>query len=179
MQAKSELIIHPIDLSEFGKNPAGNPIYRVVWGPSRTEKVLIKSRNELAELKRYPNQECWILEKWQSALDWAGPRDSHEERCAKSHIAMDYPEDGEYEQCDGAFPDQESVFGFARLFVHFLVMGKVNYTEKERQRALKLREQIKEDDLDQKTSDAISDVLSTPTWAGKRVKLYDAAGNMI
>jgi hypothetical protein len=179
MQSTKEIMIHEIDLSEFGKTPKGDPLFRVVWAPTRTEKVLIKGRDKVVELKRYPNEECWLLEKWKSAYDWAGTREGHRNMCFGAPIAMEYPEDGEYERCDVSFPDGDAVKGFAALYVQYLVMGTVNYTEKDRLKALKLREQMKEQDIDEKTSDAINDVLSAPTWAGQRVKLYDAAGNII
>lgn len=181
MQNPKEILIHDIDLSEFGKTPTGDSMFRVVWGPSRTEKILVKRRikNPVIEAKRYPNEELWILEKWQSALDWAGTPAGHASMCSGAPIEMEYPADGEYERCDVSFPNNEAVREFAALYVRFLVMGKTEFTEQDRMKALKLREQIKEDDITERTSEAIHDVLSGPNYAGNRVKLYDAAGNII
>jgi hypothetical protein len=72
MQNISEITVHAIDLSEFGKTPAGDPLFRVVWGPSRIEKVWWRETKQIFELKTYPNKEAWVLEKWQSGLEWAG-----------------------------------------------------------------------------------------------------------
>lgn len=124
----------------------------------------------------YPNREHWILEKWMSGLDWAGTPAAFDQLQAKMPIAMEYPTDGEYAECM-AFPNNESV-SMAKKAVEMLLHGTTNITEKERIQALRLREELKEKDLDERTSAAIKDVLD-PQWAGKRVKLYDAAGNII
>lgn len=124
----------------------------------------------------YPDCEMWVLEKWLSALDYAGPRDSFEQQQKKSEINMEYPADGEYSECM-RFPNNESV-SLAPQAVQFLLHGKTNATEKERIAALKLREELKEKDSDERVSAAIRDSLD-PQWSGNRVKLYDAAGNFI
>ena len=176
MQSKSELIVHPVDLSAYGKTPSGAPLFRVVWAASRVEKLSYRITKQLFELKMYPQSEEWVLEKWMSALDYAGPKDSFEQQQMKSEINTEYPADGEYAECM-RFPTNESV-SMAPRAIEMLLHGKTNITEKERLQALKLREELKEKDLDNRTSAAISDALS-PQYSGKRVKLYDAAGNMI
>ena len=75
------------------------------------------------------------------------------------------------------FPNNESV-SMARKAVEMLLHGKTHITEAERIQALKLREEMKEKDQEQKVSDMIRDALS-PQYSGKRVKLYDPAGNVI
>jgi hypothetical protein len=176
MQNLLEITIHAVDLSEFGKNPAGLSIFRVVWGPSRLEKIWFRETKQVQDLLRYPNCEEWVLEKWMSGLDYAGTPTAWAELQRKSPINLEYPTDGEYAECM-RFPNNESV-SMAKKAVELLVYGKTNITEAERRIALKLREELKEKDLDQKTSDMIKDALD-PQWSGKRVKLYDAAGNTI
>lgn len=176
MQNLAEITVHTVDLSEFGKTPGGLPLWRVVWAPTRIEKVWWRETKQIFELQTYPERETWILEKWMSALDYAGTLDSYDAQQMKSPIGMEYPTDGEYAE-SMEFPTNESV-SMVKKAVELLMYGKTNITEKERIAALRLREETKEKDLDTKTADAIRDVLD-PQWNGKRVKLYDAAGNII
>jgi hypothetical protein len=176
MQNASEITIHAIDLSRFGKTPSGLPLFRVVWGKSRVEKLWYRETRQLLDLPMYQDCEEWVLEKWLSAMDYAGTPDAFARQQERSPINMEYPPDGEYVECM-RFPTNESV-NMAPHAVELLMYGKTNITEAERIQALKLREEIKEKDIDQKTSDMIRDALS-PQWSGNRVKLYDAAGNMI
>lgn len=176
MQANSELTIHTIDLSEFGKTPSGDSLFRIVWAPTRIEKFWWRETKQLFDVQMYPDCEMWILEKWMSGLDWCGTPEGFASQQARMPITMEYPADGEYAECM-RFPNNESV-SMAKKAVELLLYGKTNITEKERIQALKLREEMKENDIDQKTSDAIHDVLGE-NYSGKRVKLYDAAGNII
>jgi hypothetical protein len=176
MQNLNEITVHAVDLSEFGKNPAGLPVFRVVWAPTRLEKIWFRETKQVQDLLRYPNCEEWVLEKWMSGLDYAGTPAAWAEVQKKSPINLEYPTDGEYAECM-RFPNNESV-SMAKKAVELLVYGKTNITETERRLALQLREELKEKDLDTKTSDMIKDALD-PQWSGKRVKLYDAVGNMI
>lgn len=176
MQANTDLIIHPVDLSAYGKTPSGDPLFRVVWSTSRVEKLFYRVTKQLVEVKTYPQSEEWVLEKWMSALDYAGPKDSFEQQQMKSEINMEYPAGGEYAECM-KFPTNDSV-SMAPAAVEMLLYGKANVTEKERIQALRLREELKEKDIDNRTSAAIRDALD-PQYSGTRVKLYDAAGNFI
>lgn len=176
MQNASEIKFHAIDLTEFGKTPTGLPLFRVVWGPTRIEKCWYRETKQLFDVQMYPNSEAWVLEKWMSALDFAGTPEGFTKQQEKMPISMAYPTDGEYAECM-RFPDNEAV-SMAKKAVELLLYGKTNITEKERIQALKLREELKEKDIDDKTSAAIKDVLN-PNWSGKRVKLYDAAGNIV
>lgn len=176
MQNLSELTVHAVDLSEFGKTPAGLPLFRVVWAPTRIERLWWRETKQLIDVQTYPDCEMWILEKWMSGLDFAGTPEGFAEQMRRAPISMEYPTDGEYAECM-RFPNNEAV-SMAKKAVELLLYGKTNITEKERIQALKLREELKEKDIDQKTSDAIHDVLGE-NYAGKRVKLYDAAGNII
>lgn len=176
MQNISELLIHSVDLSAFGKTPAGDSLFRVVWAPTRIEKVWFKETKQLFDVQTYPDCEMWVLEKWMSALDFAGTREGFASQHENMPIAMEYPAEGEYAECM-RFPTNESV-SMAAKAVELLIYGKTNVTEKERIMALKLREELKEQDITEQTSAAIKDVLD-PQWSGKRVKLYDALGNTI
>jgi hypothetical protein len=176
MQNVSEITVHAVDLSEFGKTLSGLPLYRVVWGPTRMEKVWFRETRQIMTLEMYPHCELWVLEKWMSGLDWAGTAEAFERQQDKSPISMEYPTLGEYAE-SMRFPNNESV-SMVKKAVEMLEYNTTNITEAERILALKLREEMKEKDLEQKTSDCINDAM-TPNWSGKRVKLYDAAGNTI
>jgi hypothetical protein len=176
MQNVKDLKIHPIDLSEYGKTPTGEPLFRVVWAPTRVEKCWWRETKQFFDVQTYPDCEMWVLEKWMSGLDYAGTPSEFATQIVRSPVGMEYPTDGEYAECM-RFPDNEAV-SMVKKAVELLLYGKTNITEKERIQALRLREELKERDLDQKTSDAIKDVLD-PQWNGKRVKLYDSAGNII
>lgn len=176
MQNLSEITVHAVDLSEFGKTLAGFPLFRVVWAPTRIEKFWWRETKQLMDVPMYPNCENWVLEKWMSGMDYAGSPEGFASQQAKAPISMEYPTDGEYAECM-RFPNNESV-SMAKKAVELLIYGKTRITEKERIQALRLREELKEKDIEQKTSDAIHDVLGE-NYAGKRVKLYDAAGNII
>ena len=176
MQNISEIIVHSIDLSEYGKTPAGDPLFRIVWAPSRIEKVWWRETKQIMEIKMYPNAEAWVLEKWQSGLEFAGTPETFANIQTKLSVNMDYPADGEYSECM-RFPNNESV-SMAKKAVEMLLYGTTRMTEKERIQALRLREELKEKEADDRTSAMIRDAFA-PNWSGKRVSLYDAAGNII
>jgi hypothetical protein len=176
MQNISEITVHSIDLSEYGKTPAGDPLFRVVWSPTRIEKVWWRETKQVFEVKTYPNAEAWVLEKWQSGLDYAGPKDAYAELQKRMPVNMEYPTDGEYSECM-RFPNNESV-SMAKKAVEMLLYGTTHITEKERIEALRLREELKEKEADDRTSAMIRDAFAT-NWSGKRVSLYDTAGNVI
>jgi hypothetical protein len=177
MQNITEITVHEIDLSRFGKTPSGAPLFRVVWGPSRVEKLWYRETQQLIEAKMYPQSEEWVLEKWMSGLDWAGTPENFATQQSKMTINMEYPADGEYGECM-RFPNNDAV-SMAPMCVEMLLYGTTNVTEAERIAAIKLREEMKEKDADERASAMIRDALGATNWSGKRVKLYDAAGNTI
>jgi hypothetical protein len=50
-------------LSKFGRNPYGQPLYRVIWSENRLEYVL-QADGKYGWQSRYPQTQRWILEKW-------------------------------------------------------------------------------------------------------------------
>jgi hypothetical protein len=50
-------------LVKFGRNPYGQPLYRVVWSEGRLEHVLI-AEGKYSWQQTYPGTQRWILEKW-------------------------------------------------------------------------------------------------------------------
>ncbi len=79
----------------YGRNPFGEPRYRLVWAPSRLEAsggewadwdptVAAKARQDLTasplrrrtELRwvpKYPGEECWLIERWVPASSYGTP----------------------------------------------------------------------------------------------------------
>lgn len=89
-------------MERYGLNPAGKPLYRVVWSDSRTY-LLGGDWNhdggyEVREAQLYEGVHAWILEKWQSALDFAGPKEvwDQKERDRGNASLGPYPAEGEF-----------------------------------------------------------------------------------
>ena len=99
-----EITRHPVDLSEFGVNPYGSSIYRVVWGDTRTVKVL--HQGKFKTLPRYVHGDeaaakgNWVLEKWASSDVVLGmTREQYAQFLTTfpNSAAEEYPERGEHE----------------------------------------------------------------------------------
>jgi hypothetical protein len=121
VQPSYEIKLHPVDLSVYGKTPAGAPIYRVVWAETRKTKLLYKGKiriiprylaidKELADiydLAPAEKEACtrnmqahWILERWKSSEEFVGvTREQYQAMRAQFPWAPDegFPEDGEYD----------------------------------------------------------------------------------
>ena len=89
MQKASELTIHSVDLSAYGKTPAGDPLFRVVWAPTRIEKCWWRETKQLFDVQMYPECEQWILEKWMSGLDFAGTPEGFASQQEKMPLSME------------------------------------------------------------------------------------------
>jgi hypothetical protein len=112
-------------LRHFGTNPYSEPIWRVIWAPSRmrmiggrhTERdskpspdreILARGRDisvvrEWVGYKwypMYPKKECYVLEKWLSSVEYGGSKASYEasQRDPDTGLLVcgPYPERGEY-----------------------------------------------------------------------------------
>lgn len=100
MQSTLDITVHPLDLSEHGRGPKGQPLYRIVWADSRVDRVVAEGRRY--DLPRYEHVTGkWILEKWRSGADltqmtpelWQAFLDAQPYGSAQ----MEYPTDGDYE----------------------------------------------------------------------------------
>ena len=95
----SSLRHFPLSLDRFGKNVYGEPLYRIVWGPSRRYLVCGEwpdgSNCARWAVKYKQCGENWILEGWMSAQRFA--------QCSRQQWERDklslgpWPERGEYE----------------------------------------------------------------------------------
>jgi hypothetical protein len=94
-------------MGRFGENLFGQPIYRVVFSDSRTDLLGGKwpdGKCEYREVPRYPGiRGKWILEKWQSAEEYAGTKEQYnrEQHDPDSGLLTcgPYPHRGEYSLC--------------------------------------------------------------------------------
>jgi hypothetical protein len=87
------------NLDRFGLNPYSQPLYRVVFGPSRRSLVCGNWSDGTVSAKLLPKYNSvgdrWILEKWLSAEQFAGV--SRIVWDAELAILGPWPERGEYE----------------------------------------------------------------------------------
>jgi len=88
-------------MHRYGLNPFGKPMYRVVWSDSRTYLLGGNWEGgsfEVRETELYDGVHAWILEKWQSAEQFAGSREAWDqtERDTNTPSLGPYPSEGEY-----------------------------------------------------------------------------------
>jgi hypothetical protein len=96
-----------IPMAGYGENPYGQPLYRLIFSDSRTDLLGGKWPDgvcEYREVPRYPGiRGQWIMEKWQSAQEYAGTREEYERAQLDAdsglYICGPYPHRGEYTQC--------------------------------------------------------------------------------
>jgi len=101
MLSAPAVVHHPTPLARFGLTPYGDPLYRIVFAPSRRSCVFGEwpdGRTEARYERRYPGVgDRWVLERWLPAAEYA--------RCDEAtwnlrfSILGPYPARGEYEQC--------------------------------------------------------------------------------
>lgn len=93
-----------VNLRLHGVTPTGAALYRCVWSESRLHCVGGKWPDGAIEYRwipRYPGG-AWVLEKWLSAFDFAGPQIIYETTMRDSEsglVVVPYPAGGEYEHC--------------------------------------------------------------------------------
>jgi hypothetical protein len=98
---KTPQLLPTIPMERYGLNPMGRALYRVVWSDSRT---YLLGGNwgggsfEMRESELYEGVHAWILEKWQSAEQYAGSREEWDakERDPSTPSLGPYPSEGEY-----------------------------------------------------------------------------------
>lgn len=88
-------------MERFGLAKTGKPLYRVVWSDSRTYLLGGNWEGgdfEMREVQMYDDFHAWILEKWQSAEEFAGPRELWDRKERDPNMASlgPYPSEGEY-----------------------------------------------------------------------------------
>lgn len=90
------LRLYPISLRRFGLTPYQDPLYRIVFAPSR--RNLAGAEDGFHWIETYfGRSEVWIMEKWQSPWEFSQcTRESWDDRLL---ILGPYPSRGEYVEC--------------------------------------------------------------------------------
>ena len=89
----------PVQLKQFGENPYGDPLYRVVFSPSRRYLVCGEwpDGSRCARwAEKYHVGPRWVLEGWQSALEFHAAGREDWDR-SKAETLGPWPSRGEYE----------------------------------------------------------------------------------
>lgn len=153
MQDNTAVKIHPLDLSQYGLNPDGEPIYRVVWADSRVEKAEKDGRIHEIQLYEGIAQGKWVLEKWIPVELYLGmTAEQYREKCRQEGVAMEIPVTGTYQMAGGVFPGEVTA-RLAHLWASQINFDQANFTPADRARAyreayeesLRLAEQKKDE----------------------------------
>ncbi len=93
---------NPDLMRNFGANPYGENLYRIVWAESRRHTAVAKhvtGSDVIREIAVYPGRTCWVMERWVPPFEFA--RCTPEEWNSNPALAVlgDYPHRGEYEAC--------------------------------------------------------------------------------
>lgn len=95
VDAKQALKHYPLSMDRFGKNPYGEPLWRIVFAESRYHLV----HGDFGDSRWVPMYRhvgpFWVLEKWMSATDFAQMSRARWER--EMTILGPWPERGEYQ----------------------------------------------------------------------------------
>lgn len=97
---------HSAGLAKFGRNPYGEPNFRVIWAPSRTRIIggfwEDIAHHEYRRVPKYGLSPRWILERWRPAGMYGTP-----EAWDRQYVTPDgfyavgpFPVHGEYESCE-------------------------------------------------------------------------------
>lgn len=144
-------------LKSFGLNPYNEPLFRVVWGPSRLiligaawqdhigpiptdqeiaaagkDTSLLSVKEEFRWVPKYP--EVWVLERWLTPVQYGGPPAVWDRDERESEVKFGpYPNRGEYEECYQF--QTEPPYSAVERVIQMLVYGS-QYTQAERKQAL-------------------------------------------
>lgn len=138
MQDSAAIKIHHLDLSQYGTNPQGKPVYRIVWADSRVEKF--EYEGKVCEVPIYAGKADgkWVLEKWVPSSRFYGTPKQFEDAQRMTGVRMEYAHDGTYQHCDGGVFPGEVTPKLAHLWASGMLFDQENHTNAER--ALALRE---------------------------------------
>ena len=128
-----------------GKNPYGQPNYRIVWSEDRMEWRFDEHKRKYGD-----GRDRWVLEKWVAPQEY-GSRQEWEacvEPVTYLPILGPYPENGDYEHCFTfevtVNPGEEPTFmplaeGVVEVLLKAIEAGKLNHTAWERKAAIQQR----------------------------------------
>lgn len=162
MQPTFELIIYPIDLSEFGKIPSGDAQFRIVRASSRIDKLSFQGK--IHTLPRYAEHgHKWILERWLPPERLIGKtREEYEEMFRSGPMfgqaQMEYPIAGDYEY---VYHFDELVDPiYARKIASMILYDEQNSTPQERIDALLKAEERKAEEISNLQSEKIGEIMT-------------------
>ena len=97
----ASLQYYPASMARFGQNPYSEPLYRIVFAPSRRYLVVGEwpdGANCAQWVIKHKNLgNIWIMERWRSAEDYTKCSREHWNACML--MLGPWPERGEYELC--------------------------------------------------------------------------------
>jgi hypothetical protein len=161
MQSTLDITIHPLDLSEHGRGPKGQPLYRIVWADSRVDRVIANGRRY--DLPRYEHAAGkWVLEKWRSGKDLTSMTPQQWQAFLEAQpfgsAQMEYPTEGDYELSyvfDGSV-DPATAHKVAAMIEY----GLMNTTTAERLNGIRVHHEQAAKEVDEKMSAVIQTALS-------------------
>lgn len=157
-------------LKHFGQNPFGENMWRVVWAPTRvylvggrwTDRVegrITRTVDEYRWIQRYgEEQRGWVLEKWLSAMEYAGPKELWiPDEVTGLYELGPYPSRGEYESC-WTFPTYPQA-SYVEEKIQQLLYGKNRFNLADirdaHRKVLEGRERNRDNSLEDMIRDAI------------------------
>lgn len=166
--------VTPPELQDYltklgGKNPFGEPNFRLVWGYSRLSWLGGKWENGAIELREVPKYffalNRWIIERWFPAEFFGSPEswkiatDVYEEGCPSPIPGLGpYPERGDWEHCFTIeTPEKEFVQATPQILRRLVELIDINrqLSDEQKQEAREGRERAEEEARKQKDYAAV------------------------
>lgn len=166
----------------WGHNPFRKPLYRVIWSESRMYLLGGEFGDGFVGYRwapYYGGTAQWVLEKWLSGPEYAGPRERWEG--TKDHTGLysmgPYPSTGWYEHCfswpNGQEPDLEAI-------VPLLEYGKHHHSFAQIKTSLQLWHARKKKEWENRVLDQMKELQpafgDSPTNLSPRKPTGDTAG---
>ncbi len=92
----------PLPMARYGLNAYNEPLFRVAWSDSVIELLGVQKGEEIKfdEYPSYPDIHAWVLEKFQTSAEYAGPREVYDMKEMTAAVKLGpYPERGKYVHC--------------------------------------------------------------------------------
>lgn len=185
MQVLSEIRQHPrVNLIGHGKNPAGLPMFRVVWSPTRLSRVY---DNDSYQTVRMYEKSAWLLERWVAPEDYIGGDEAHYLNSQQFRDAETgalplgpYPREGEYFGVF-EFPSEDAVTQQnAMLIVKMLRKGVEEMSAADRMAALRLQAESEDREQEAKIEAIMLDARHAPgSRVAEKVRLYGPNGQLL
>lgn len=143
MQNKRDLVIHSIDLSGFGKNQYGDPIWRIVRADTRFDLLIYQGKRFY--MPRYNCGTAWVLEKYLPCSEDIGlSREQWDAMFATRMLGQaqpEYPAQGDYEESFIFDGNVDTVTAYHRIAA--IEFDQNNFTDADRTKAMMAAEEAK------------------------------------